>query len=626
MKPHDFDANAELRLSRELAFALGEAATVNDALQLVLRKVCEATGWLVGQAWLPREDDSVLECSSAWHNSTSSTANVAEFRTISCSMQFQRGAGLPGRVWQSGRPLWVTDVTHDNNFPRAPFAQNAGLKAGFGIPVLAGQEVVAVLEFFVFEARREDERLLQFVAMAAAPLGWLMQRKRAEDAMRRSESELQALIRAMRDVVMVIDDQGRYLKIAPTNTSRLYRPASQLLGRTLHEVFPPERADEFLNSIRLALDSGQPVDMEYSLSISGVEHWFAASISGVSESSVVWVARDTTEHKRMIVALRDAEAKYRGIFENAIEGIFQTAPDGRYLSANPSLARIYGYESPGELIQSFTNIGRQLYVDPQRRGHFVLLMEQYGAVWNFESQIYRKNGSIIWISENARPVRDEAGNLLLYEGTVEDITARKWQELQIEEQQAQLREMNARLEELAMRDGLTGLKNLRALQERLRNEAGRATRDHVPLSVVVADVDHFKRFNDSFGHPAGDNVLCHIAQLLQASARETDMVARSGGEEFVIVLPNTDHDGAMALAERFRSAIEGAVWDLRPVTASFGVATWLPPHHDQQQGHASTRHDSDGLELVSAADKALYESKARGRNRVTHADELTQLN
>jgi PAS domain-containing protein len=132
---------------------------------------------------------------------------------------------------------------------------------------------VAVLEFFVFEARREDERLLQFVAMAAAPLGWLIQRKHTEDAMRRSESELQALIRAMSDVVMVIDRDGRYAKVAPTNTSRLLRPPNELVGRTLHEVIPRERADEFLNYIRHALESGQPLDIEYSLDMDDEEYW-----------------------------------------------------------------------------------------------------------------------------------------------------------------------------------------------------------------------------------------------------------------------------------------------------------------------------------------------------------------
>jgi diguanylate cyclase (GGDEF)-like protein len=177
--------------------------------------------------------------------------------------------------------------------------------------------------------------------------------------------------------------------------------------------------------------------------------------------------------------------------------------------------------------------------------------------------------------------------------------------------------MNAQLEELAMLDGLTGLKNLRALQERLRTEAGRALRSHTPLSVLLGDVDRFKSYNDTFGHPAGDEVLRQIARLLQENAREADLAARYGGEEFVIVLPNTDHSGALVLAERFRSAVEAAPWHQRAVTISFGAATWMPSN--EAEDNAPTL---DTSALMSQADKALYESKARGRNLVTHFHEI----
>ncbi|MFN6487411.1 ATP-binding protein [Nostoc sp. DedQUE03] len=122
--------------------------------------------------------------------------------------------------------------------------------------------------------------------------------------------------------------------------------------------------------------------------------------------------------------LKVAEAKYRTIFENAVEGIFQSSPDGRYITANPALARIYGYSLAKEVTANFTDI-QQLYVDPNRRAEFVRLMEKYGSVSEFESQIYRRDGSIVWISEKAYAVRDEKGKLLYYEGLIEDITQRK---------------------------------------------------------------------------------------------------------------------------------------------------------------------------------------------------------
>jgi PAS domain S-box-containing protein len=135
--------------------------------------------------------------------------------------------------------------------------------------------------------------------------------------------------------------------------------------------------------------------------------------------------QDISALKRKEQELRDAEEKYRSIFENAIEGIFQTTPEGSYMSVNPALAQIYGYDSPDELMGKVTHIAKQLYVRPGRRAEFVALMLAKGSVRDFESQIYRRDRSIIWISERARAVRDIDGKLLYYEGTVEDVTARR---------------------------------------------------------------------------------------------------------------------------------------------------------------------------------------------------------
>ncbi|MEG4498883.1 ATP-binding protein [Microcoleus sp. F10-C6] len=129
--------------------------------------------------------------------------------------------------------------------------------------------------------------------------------------------------------------------------------------------------------------------------------------------------------------LQAAEAKYRSIFKNSIHGIFQITPDGEYLSANPALAEIYGYNSTDELIGKLTNINQQVYIEPNRREEFVKIIGDRGSIADFESQVYRRDGSIIWISENARAICDENGNILYYEGTVEDITEYKRAEQEI---------------------------------------------------------------------------------------------------------------------------------------------------------------------------------------------------
>ena len=142
------------------------------------------------------------------------------------------------------------------------------------------------------------------------------------------------------------------------------------------------------------------------------------------------VTRDITEQKRTEAAIRKAEEKYRGIFENAIEGIFQSTPEGRFISANPAMARMFGYDSAEQLINDRRDIDREHYVNPKQRKIFINLIEERGAVVGFELQAYRRDGTTIWTSESARAVRDEDGALLYYEGIVEDITNRKQVEVE----------------------------------------------------------------------------------------------------------------------------------------------------------------------------------------------------
>lgn len=170
-------------------------------------------------------------------------------------------------------------------------------------------------------------------------------------------------------------------------------------------------------------------------------------------------------------------------------------------------------------------------------------------------------------------------------------------------QKAALEEANRRLQDLAMTDGLTGLKNHRALHASLREQFAQAQRSGQSFSLMLLDLDHFKQYNDTFGHPAGDEVLTLMAHILKCCVRAGDIAARHGGEEFAVILPATDGEHAHILAERLRRTMADAPWPLRAVTASVGISTYTPSMNDHKR-------------LMVAADDALYRAKAQGRNQV----------
>ncbi|MEA5420715.1 EAL domain-containing protein [Spirulina sp. CCNP1310] len=309
---------------------------------------------------------------------------------------------------------------------------------------------------------------------------------------------------------------------------------------------------------------------------------------GVITNWALCLAEIALDHARSHQAIQQAEAKYHSIFENIGIGIFQTTPDGHYLHANPALATIYGYNSPAELIRVLTNIGDQLYVDPHRRQQFTELLHTNGRVSNFESQVYCRDGGVIWISENTRAVRDSNGTLLYYEGTVEDITARRIAE--------------EKLFHSALHDTLTGLPNRACLLNRLQRaithppEAGE-------YALLFLDLDRFKVVNDSLGHLIGDELLKAAAQRIQSQLEGQHTVARLGGDEFAIILaPIAGVEAAIAIAQGILTEFERP-FQIRQyeifTAVSIGIAMGQPSYQQPE-------------DILRDADLAMYQAKRQG--------------
>ena len=233
-----------------------------------------------------------------------------------------------------------------------------------------------------------------------------------------------------------------------------------------------------------------------------------------------------------------------------------------------------------------------------------------------EYRVLRPHGEVRWVRSRSKPYLGhphEPGANRWVIGITEDVTERKRHENQLEAQRKALEEAYLHLQEVVVTDPLTGAKNRRGLEAALDRAVDDARRHGSPVSAVAIDIDHFKFYNDSYGHPAGDSVIVAVATIVQRSLRPTDLGARVGGEEFTVLLPDTDRAGAAAAAERLRASIALARWQHAPVTASLGCATWTP---------AGGRPPA---ELLADADRALYQSKRDGRNRVTHRADMPEV-
>jgi diguanylate cyclase (GGDEF)-like protein/PAS domain S-box-containing protein len=381
-----------------------------------------------------------------------------------------------------------------------------------------------------------------------------------------------------------------------------YRASDVLLNHRIRfeDIIHPDDRGLMHKAMAKVQGGSMPFDVEYRIICAdSTVRWVWERGIGVYDGSPQPIAyegliQDITVRKLAEQAVVEAERRYRGLFDNAIEGIFRTSADGKFIEANPALAQICGFDSVDELVKSCRDIGTQLYVDPERRAKFMQLVGVRGSVSGFESQIYRKSGDVIWVSENARAVVDDGGNVHAYEGMLADITERKLYQ--------------ARIEQQANYDTLTGLANRSLLQDRLQQSMLACASYGTRLAVAFIDLDRFKFINDSLGHHIGDELLKCMAKRLSSCVRDIDTVARLGGDEFVLLINDQsgNPDSLLKMMERVL-AVVAEPWLIEQgefnVTASIGVA----------------RYPDDGLDaqtLLKHADSAMYRAKDRGRNGI----------
>lgn len=308
---------------------------------------------------------------------------------------------------------------------------------------------------------------------------------------------------------------------------------------------------------------------------------------------LVGTNEDITERRQREAALQESEDRFRSTFDAAAIGMALVSLEGRFMQANDALCRIVGYTQAELRQKTFQDITHP----DDLEADLALVQElQAGArvSYQMEKRYFHKDGRVIWILLSASAVRDSSGRVLYFISQIQDITER--------------RALLDKLDRQANQDYLTGLSNRRHFLAQGEVELARAERYGHAFSLFMLDIDHFKNINDTHGHKAGDIVLQKLSHILRETLRMVDVIGRMGGEEFAILLPETDLQEATEIAERLREIVARS-----DVVSEAGS----PLHFTVSIGVATLKEKGVNLDgLLSLADRALYQAKAVGRNKV----------
>ncbi|WP_392535640.1 PAS domain S-box protein [Nostoc sp. C117] len=434
-------AENESRLLLLTTQAITRASDVNNALAVVLQLICQTIGWDFGEAWIPNEDDTILEHSLGWYGEENS---LEEFYHQSKTVKFPMGVGLPGRVWQNQEPEWIEDVCQVTEpiFWRSPQATNVGLKAGFGVPILANNQVLAVLVFFKRSSVLIDRRLLLLVSAVAAQLGGLIERKTLEQKLALREARLNAFFSSAPVGMTIIDSQLRFVQINQLLAEINGTSQEDHIGQSIFKILP-HIAPLVEPIYQQVLLTGQPILNQEISGVSSKEpnitrHFLASYFpipgEGDRPSGVGTVLVEITYRKRVEQELRLANERLQYLLTSSPVVIYSSKTSGDFNTTfiSKNVRGMVGYEAREFINNSDFWLN---HVHPEDieliSGKFQELVEQEYS--SYEYRWLHADGTYHWFYEKTRLIRDETGNPIECVGYWADVSERKLAELALQE-------------------------------------------------------------------------------------------------------------------------------------------------------------------------------------------------
>ncbi len=408
----------ELVVLNELTKRLSARLDVDQVLQEIYRGVArllDAKNFYIG-LYSPEKEEVTFPL------------NVTESVIDKQIVTIRADQGLTGYILRTRAPIVIPNNVSETMAKMGIESVGEPAQSWLGVPLLLGEQAIGVMAVQSYtEGNVYDEHdrdlLLAFAGQAAIAIQnarLFQETQRSREALAHSEAELRALFLAMTDVIIVYDREGRYVRIAPTNPSRLFRPPDEMLGKKISEILPPSLHQPFLQTIQRALDSGGLERIEYPLSIEGYQYWFEANVSRLTEDQVFWVARDVTARKQA----EEEISKFKLGIDESTDAVFTTDTGGVITYVNPAFEKIYGF-TPTEALGNTPRILKSGLMSAEYYEHLWASLLDKQTVSTDEIINKTKDGRLVSISETSSPILNENGDLLGFLSVHHDITERK---------------------------------------------------------------------------------------------------------------------------------------------------------------------------------------------------------